>query len=118
MIYKVITTHFQTLIYKANVLLSQIKTIKIILVMKKVFVKGIALATFVAFSFANVSCDAPADKPETLDEAIENAEAVIDETEAKVDEVTEEAKAEIDEAVEGVEATAEELEAKVEEVTE
>ncbi|MDX9705418.1 MAG: hypothetical protein RBT46_06890 [Weeksellaceae bacterium] len=83
--------------------------------MKKVFVKGIALATIVAFSFANVSCDAPADKPETVDEAIENAEATIDEAEAKVEEVTEEAKAEIDEATEGVQEKAEEVEAKVEE---
>ena len=30
--------------------------------MKKVFVKGIALATIVAFSFANVSCEQKTEK--------------------------------------------------------
>src|SRR5690606_33683053 len=83
--YKALTTHFQARKHKANVLLLQIKTIKKILIMKKVFVKGFALAAVVALSFTNISCetktneeqveDAAADATEAADAAAEAADA-------------------------------------------
>lgn len=49
--------------------------------MKKVFLKGIALATIVAFSFANVSCEQKTETSvEAASEELEAAEAHLDAT--------------------------------------
>lgn len=118
-----ITSLFLQFKYKANVLLDQIKTIKKLLVMKKVFVKGLALAFIAGLSFTNISCDSqPQDTPATIEENLENAEANLDEATENLEdaatEAQEGAEEAIDTAVENLEDAAANVEAKVEEVTE
>ncbi|MET3730614.1 hypothetical protein [Moheibacter stercoris] len=75
--------------HKANVLLEQIKTIKKLLVMKNVFVKGFALLAVVALSFANVSCEQKPAAEEAVEAAAdattEAAEATVEAAEATAD---------------------------------
>ncbi len=108
-----ITTHFQIVRHKANVLLEQIKTIKKLLVMKKVFVKGFALLAVVALSFTNIACEqktAEENVEATAEDAVEAAEAATEEATEAVDAAataTEEAAGTaVEGAAEGVEAAA------------
>jgi hypothetical protein len=94
--------HFQNTRHKASVLLEQIKTIKKLLVMKNVFVKGFALLAVVALSFANVSCETKTE--ENVDASVEAAaDATAEAAEATVDA----AEATADAAVEGAEGAVE-----------
>ncbi|NLN33525.1 MAG: hypothetical protein GX159_08020 [Flavobacteriaceae bacterium] len=104
--------------------MTQIKTIKKILIMKKVFVKGFALLAVVGLSFTNIACEQKADTTieAAADEAVENADATLESAEDAVDAAItegEEAGAEaLDNAAEGVEAAADEVEAVAEEIAE
>lgn len=75
--------------------------------MKKVFVKGFALAAVVALSFTNISCEQkPNEEAVTTEEAVDNAEANMDEAVDQMQEATDSAAAIVDEAVDNVEAAA------------
>ena len=96
--------------HKANVLLEQIKTIKKLLVMKNVFVKGFALLAVVALSFANVSCETKTE---------ENVEAAADATvEAAGEAVVDGANATVEAAAEATQDAAQATEAAANEVKE
>ncbi|MFA7686600.1 MAG: hypothetical protein WCY25_01915 [Moheibacter sp.] len=77
--------------------------------MKKVFVKGFALAAVVALSFTNVSCEQkPADTDIEVinEEGVDNAEANLNEAVDQLQETTDSAAAIVDEAADNVEAAA------------
>lgn len=111
MIYKTITTHFLKRKHKANVLLEQIKTIKKLLVMKKVFVKGFALLAVVALSFTSISCEQKTTEENVEAAAEEATEAADNAVEAAGEAVDAAATATEATAAEGVEAAAEGVEA-------
>ena len=71
--------------------------------MKKVFVKGFALAAIVALSFANISCEQkPAEEEVTTEENVENAEANLEEAVDQMQEATDSTAANVEEAAEEV----------------
>lgn len=111
--------------HKANVLLEQIKTIKKLLVMKNVFVKGFALLAVVALSFANVSCETKTTEENVeaaADATVEAAEATVEAADATVEAageaVVDGANATVEAAAEATQDAAQATEAAANEVKE
>lgn len=110
--------------HKANVLLEQIKTIKKLLVMKNVFVKGFALLAVVALSFANVSCETKTEEnvEAAADATVEAAEATVEAADATVEAageaVVDGANATVEAAAEATQDAAQATEAAANEVKE
>jgi len=100
--------------------LEQIKTIKKILVMKKVFVKGFAFAAVVALSFANISCEQKAEESveAAAEDAVEAADAAGDAAAEAGDAAVEATEAAAEATGEAVEAAAENVDAAATEAVE